>query len=53
MPDNSTCAESRLANDPNVALLLIVSKAPPDGSEHTRPTFRIVGLEELVERLAA
>jgi len=27
--------------------------APPDGSEHTRPTFRIIGLEELVERLAA
>ncbi len=27
--------------------------APTYGSEHTRPTFRIVGLEELVERLAA
>jgi len=24
-----------------------------EGSQHTRPTFRIVGLEELVDRLAA
>ena len=27
--------------------------APPDGPEHTRPTFRIAGLDELVARLIA
>jgi hypothetical protein len=27
--------------------------APPDGLEGTRPTFRIAGLEQLVERVLA